>query len=170
MAVELDSRLANALQVQMNREVMAALTYKQMRTDMRLSSWYGFHKIMHEAEDEEWQHARNIDHFLTERGVRPTYTTAQPQPVLYTPENPLYYFEQAMDLEKRFWVYIEDLYQLSEDLDDPDTCKFLYKMIDDQHESVDSLTILITKIKRAGMNIAALMEVDEHACKLAKQR
>lgn len=170
MAVELDSRLSNALQVQMNRELVAALTYKQMRNDLRLASWYGFHKFFHEQEKEELDHARDFDHFLTERSVRPIITNIQPQPVLYSPENPMYYFETALDLEKLYWVYIEDLYQLSEDLDDPDTCRMLYEKVEAQHDSVEELVNIVSKMKRAGMNIAAMQDLDKHILKIASQR
>lgn len=170
MSVALDSRLASALAVQMNRELVAAVTYKQMRIDLRLASWYGFHKFMHESEKEELGHARDFDHYLTERGVRPVVTTIQPGPILYAPDNPLYYFNAALDLERLFWTYIEDLYQLSEDMDDPDTCKFLYKKVDDQHESVDSLVNIVTKMKRAEGNIAAMQDLDDKVLKIASQR
>lgn len=170
MATELDSRMANALQTQMNREMVAALTYKQMRTDLRLASWYGFHKFMHESEKEELDHARDFDHFLTERGVRPVYSTIQPAPVLYSPEKPIVYFETALNMEKLFWEYMNELYQMSEDIDDPDVCLFLYKKIDSQHESVDSLVNILTKMRRAGDNIAALQELDDKVLKIAKQR
>lgn len=167
---QLDSRLASSLAVQMNREMVAAVTYKQMRTDLRLAGWYGFHKVMHESEKEELQHARDFDHFLTERGIRPVYTTIQPEPILYAPDNPLYYFQTALDLEELFWSRINDLYQMSEDLDDPDTCKFLYKKIGDQHESVDGLNQLIIKMKRAEGNIAAMQMLDKKALDIISER
>lgn len=160
MAVELDSRLANALQVQMNREMVAALTYKQMRNDLKLAAWFGFEDFFAGQEAEEIGHSQDFADFLAERNVRPMYTNIQPQPVLYSPENPLYYFETALDLEKLFWTYIEELYQLSEDLDDPDTCRMLYIKIKTQHESVDEFVALVNKVKRAGMNIAAMQELD----------
>ena len=160
-ASDLDSRLASALQTQMNRELFASLTYKQMRADLRLAGWYGFHKFMHSQENDELKHARCFDHFLSERGVRPVFTTVQPQPILYSPENPLYYFEAALELEENFWSYLNDIYQMSEDVDDPDTCTLLYKFIDEQHDSVDGLKHIVQKLKRAGTDQAALLIIDK---------
>lgn len=160
MSVELDSRLAGALQVQMNRELVAALTYKQMRDDMQLSAWHGFHKFFSEQTEEELGHAHDFEKYLADRNVRPMISTIQIGTVLYSPENPLYYFETALDLEKLYWTYIEDLYQMSEDLDDPDTCKMLYEKVQAQHDSVAELVDIVTRMKRAGMNIAAMQEID----------
>lgn len=160
MAVQLSGRLVVALTVQMNREMAAALVYRQMRCDFKLQSWDGFRKFMCKSEEEELEHAKKFDHYLTERNVRAEYGTIQlpPIPVYSTP---LEYFERALDLERLYWTYVEELYNLAEEEKDPDTCKFLYFYIQAQHDSVDELINITTKMKRAGQDIAALQDIDE---------
>lgn len=167
---QLSSRLQTALQTQMKREIVAALVYKQMRCDLRLASWWGFHKFMHASEDEEFGHARDFDHYLTERGVRPVYDQIQIPNIPFTPDAPIQYFEAALKLENLYWEYLNELYQLSEDEDDPDTCDFLYKKITDQHDSVDGLNHIIQKMKRAGTDIAALQALDDEVKDIAKKK
>lgn len=161
MASQLPTALAHSLQVQMNREMAAALIYKQMRADLRLESWYGFHKFFHKAEKEELDHARDFDHFLSERGERPTFSSIE-MPAIPFSTQPLDYFQKALALEEQYWEYLNELYQQSEDEDDPDTCKFLYKKIEEQHDSVDGLKHVVQKLKRAGSDPAALLVIDKH--------
>ena len=160
MAVQLSGRLVVALTVQMNREMAAALVYRQMRCDFKLQSWDGFSKFMCKSEEEELGHANGFDHYLTERNVRAEYGTIQ-LPTIPVYSTPLEYFERALDLEKLYWVYIEELYALSEEEKDPDTCRFLYQYIQTQHESVDELVNITTQMRRAGMDVAALQHIDE---------
>ncbi len=160
MASELPTELASMLQMQMNREMVAALIYKQMRADLRLEGWYGFHKFMHSQEDDELKHARKFDHYLSERGVRPVYSTVN-VPAIPFSTVPLDYFTKALALEEQYWEYINDIYQKSEEEEDPDTCQFLYYFIEEQHDSVDGLKHIIQHLKRAGSDQAALNQVDK---------
>lgn len=160
MASELPTELANALMVQMNREMVAALVYKQMRADLRLEGWYGFHKFMHSQEDDELKHARKFDHYLSERKVRPVFSSVV-VPAIPFSTVPMDYFQKALALEEQYWEYINELYRLSEEQEDPDTCQFLYYFIQEQHDSVDGLNHIIQKLKRAGADQAALMQVDK---------
>lgn len=169
MASALPTNLAHALQVQMNREMVAVLVYKQMRADLRLESWYGFHKFFHYQEKEELQHARDFDHYLSERGERPVYSSVE-VPAIPFSTVPLDYFKKALALEEQYWEYMNELYQMSEDEDDPDTCDFLYKKITDQHESVDGLKHIVKKLQRAGANEAALLLIDNDVMDIYKQK
>jgi ferritin len=169
MSVLLDSRMADALQVQMNREMVAALVYKQMRCDFRLQEWYGFHKFMHKSEKEELGHARDFDHYLTERNVRPVYNNIQIPPILFSTV-PLDYFNAALKLEELYWRYMEELYQLSEDCEDPDTCNFLYEKVEQQHESVAELNNIIKKLQRAGTDMAALQDLDKRILDIVEEK
>ena len=169
MASELPTALAHSLQVQMNREMVAALVYKQMRADLRLEGWYGFHKFFHEMEKDELCHAKLFDHFLSERGVRPVYSSVELPAIPYS-TNPIDYFTKSMALEEQYWEYLNELYQQSEDEDDPDTCTFLYDMIEEQHTSVDGLKHIIQKLKRAGADAAALFHIDEKVQEIYSQK
>lgn len=169
MASELPTALAHGLQVQMNREMVAMLVYKQMRADLRLEGWYGFHKFMHHQEEDELHHARMFDHFLSERGVRPIYSSVETPAIPYSTV-PLDYFKKSLALEEQYWEYLNELYQMSEDEDDPDTCNFLYKMIDEQHDSVDGLKHIVQKLQRAGADNAALLLIDKKVMDIYTQK
>lgn len=169
MASELPTALAHGLQVQMNREMTAAVVYKQMRADLRLEGWYGFHKFFHCQEKEELSHARDFDHFLSERGQRPVYSSVE-VPAIPFSTNPIDYFTKALALEEQYWEYLNQLYQESEDEDDPDTCSFLYEKIEDQHDSVDGLKHIVQKLKRAGGDAAALDLVDKKVMDIYTQK
>ena len=159
MPVELDGRMASALQVQMGREILAALTYKQRAYDFALQGWLGFEKWALGQEKEELQHSCDFGYYLVERGVRPYYSTIQLPPLLLEP--PTVVFEGALALERLYWQYIEELYSMSVDLDDPDTCRLLKKKVEQQHESVAQLTTIVQKLKRAD-SMAALQDIDNH--------
>lgn len=161
MPVLLDGRVANALQVQMGREVVAALIYKQLAYDFCLQGWQGFEKWALANEREELQHSCDFGYFLIERNVRPYYENAQLPPVLFMTQ-PADAFEYALNLEKQYWGYIEDLYQLAADADDPDTVAFLKKKVEQQHESVAQLTTIVQKLKRAMGDMAATQDLDNH--------
>lgn len=169
MSVALPSTLQEMLQVQMNREMFAALTYKQMRCDLRLAGWYGFHKFFHESEKEELGHARDFDHYLTDRGIRPVYTSIPLLDIPYNPEKPLEYFKKALTLEQQYWEYMNELYEKSEEEDDPDTCTFAYDKIEEQHKSVAVLTTIVQKLTRAGSDISALQDLDNRILKIAEE-
>lgn len=161
MPVELDGRVASALQVQMGRELVAALTYKQFSYDFELMGWLGFAKFFSKEEQEELGHSCDFGKFLLDRNIRPTISTVQLPPLLLLTQ-PYEVFHAALGLEKLFWQYIEDLYNLAEDADDPDACIFLRKYIQVQHDSVAEYTTLCTKLARATGDIAALQSLDKH--------
>lgn len=169
MASELPTALAHALQVQMNREMVAALVYKQMRADLRLEGWYGFHKFFHAQENDELKHARMFDHFLSERGARPVYSSVE-LPAIPFSTVPMDYFKKSLALEEQYWEYLNELYQMSEDEDDPDTCYFLYQLIEEQHDGVDGLKHIVQKLQRAGADPAALFLVDKKVMDIYTQK
>lgn len=169
MAYKLPTNLAHALQVQMNREFSAMVIYAQMRSDLRLEGWYGFHKFMHSQEEDELKHANKFSHYLTERGERPVISTVEVPAIPYSTV-PMDYFKKALALEEQYWDYINELYQLSEDEEDPDTCQFLYYFIEEQHDSVDGLNHIVQRLKLAGADPAALMIVDKKVMDIYTQK
>lgn len=169
MASQLPTALAHALQVQMNREMVAALVYKQMRADLRLEGWYGFHKFMHSQECDELKHASKFDHYLTERGERSVFSTVV-IPAIPFSTVPMDYFQKALALEEQYWEYINELYKMSEEEEDPDTCQFLYYFIEEQHDSVDGLKHIVQKLKKAGADPAALFIVDKKVQEIYTQK
>lgn len=160
MPVELDGRVASALQVQMGREMVAALTYKQFGYDFELQGWLGFSKYFFKEEKEELGHSCDFGKFLIERNIRPVVSNVQLPPILLLSQ-PLEVFHTALGLEKLFWGYIEELYNLAEDADDPDACSFLRKYIQVQHDSVAEYTTLCGQLSRAIGDIAALQMIDK---------
>ena len=152
--------LQDALMVQMNRELVAKLLYKQSRYDMRMQGWQGFHKFFRKQEDEEDGHSVRFSHYLDERGVRPVISNVV-LPSLPFSENPKDYFDKALALEKQYTEYINELYKIAEDEDDYDTCYFLDWFVKEQHDSVDDFTKIVKKFERAGNDNAALLELDE---------
>lgn len=161
MAVELDGRIVSAMQLQMAREMAAAMTYKQLAFDFALQGWQGFEKWALREEKEELTHACDFGYFLVERNVRPILNNVQLPPILIS-ENPGDAFDAALRLEKLYWTYIEELYALAEDADDPDSCIMLRKKIEQQHESVAALVTITGKMHRAMGDAAALLQLDEH--------
>lgn len=152
--------IQDALMVQMNREIVAKLVYKQMRHDMRLLGWHGFHKFFHEQEEEEDGHSTRFAKFMDERGVRPILSNVT-LPSIPLSETPKDYFDKALALEKQYTEYINDIYKTAEDEDDYDTCYFLDWFVKEQHDSVDEFTKIVKMFERAGNDNAALLELDE---------
>lgn len=162
MSVVLDGRLQSALQIQLGRELAAALTYKQYAFDFALQGWQGFEKWAIAQEKEELGHACDFGTFLIGRNVRATVPAMLQLPPLLLLERPLDVFELALNLEKSFWGYIEEIYSLATDVDDYDTCAFLKVKIEQQHESVAQLTTIVTKMRRADGDSAAMQILDKH--------
>lgn len=153
--------LKEALNKQINREFTSSYNYLAMAAWLETTPYLGFSQWMHRQSEEERGHAMKFYTYLNDRDCRITLAPiAQPKGEF---SNLLEVFQDALVQERRISQHIRDLYTLAEKEKDPETLHFLGWFLEEQVEEEKSVSDVIDRLKLAGSDPAALLQLDAEA-------
>ena len=159
--MKISQGLAKQFNDQYNAELNNALTYQAMANIMRCQAWNDYAKFFAKQSAEEYQHAEGIADFLNERGA-----CAMPDSVksvkLMENADPAQLAQLALTLEQQNTQKIVALDEAAEGAGDKQACYFLVEYIKEQTHSEGFYIDLVAQLKRAGQNVAAVLEIGEH--------
>ena len=160
--MSLEPVLRDALQKQMNTERLNAVFYKACSARLDSLGLRGFARWMHRSAKDERQHAQLFFDYLIDRAEVPnlapleTYTP----PVVNIKNAPAILFTAALQKERQNTQAINYLYNLGDEVKDPQTCIFLHPLIDEQTESEATLQDITAQLNLAGDDAAAILRLD----------
>ena len=157
-----DPVLRDTFQKQMNTERLNAVFYKACEGRFDSLGLRGFARWFHRAAKDEREHAQRFFDYLIDRGEVPalaplaTYT-----PPAVTPQTiAAVLFGEALKKEQQNTQAINYLYNLSDEMKDPQSCIFLHPFIDEQTESEATLQDITAQLKLIGDDAGALLHLD----------
>lgn len=142
----LSDKLAEALNDQMNFELLSAHYYLAMAAYCEAEDLEGFaHFFWVQAEEEQF-HAKKFYNFLNENGARANMQAiTEPQNDF---ESLSEVFEVALEHEKKVTKRIYDLMDLAQEEREHATVSFLNWFVDEQVEEEDTMETLLAKVEK----------------------
>lgn len=151
------SKLYEAIQEQVGRELLAHHTYLSLALWCDANSYNGAAKYFYHASDEEYMHAKKFLSFLNDYFDKiPSVPAVGDIRVIAT--SLLDCFNKQLQLELAVTKAISNLGAIAEAEGDHATCAFLQWFLDEQVTSVSESRGLVRLVTSAGNNI---LEADE---------
>lgn len=154
----LGKKMANTLNVQMNREFSNARLYLSMAAYFESLNLSGAAQWMATQAQEETGHAMRIYGYLRERGARILLTALEAPPTEWGGFLPA--FEAAYEHECKVSRQFDELLALAQAEKDNATTIFLQYFITEQVEEEASVESIIQKIKMIGDHKGSLFMLD----------
>ncbi len=159
--MSLSPDIQQALNEQINLELVSAYTYLSMVAYLESQSMNGFAHWMRLQHEEENGHAMKFFEYIQDRGGRVTLEAiAKP---IHDFSSPLDAFEQSLAHEKKVTASIHNLYELAQSKRDYATVSLLKWFIDEQVEEEKNASEMVDRLKLAGDNSNALLLLDSQA-------
>ena len=163
--MKLDTKLAKALNAQVNVELSASHNYLAIAAYFDSQGLGGFAKWFRAQSSEETEHGMRIYDYIQRRDDRVSLEAiAQPKSDFQSPSAAIY---AALDMEKDVTQRIHDLYSLSKDVEDYATQSMLNWFIDEQVEEEDSFRTILDKTEAAEGDRWNMLVLDKELGKIA---
>ncbi len=150
--------LARALNDQINHEFSAAYVYLGMAAYFETLDLDGFAGWMRAQSEEEWGHGMRIYEHLTDRDVPVTLSGLDQAETEY--DSPESVIANALDLEQGTTRSINAVYAQSMEQRDYQAKAMLDWFVNEQTEEEDTLRTLLSQLRIAGNEGAALLILD----------
>jgi ferritin len=138
------------LQEQFNKERMNAQVYESFANCLESYNWPGFAAWMRKASADELTHAARFAGYLIDRNQKPISTALEAPPEM-SGDNPLPFFQAALQLEQENTKSILAIEDQSDAEDDEQTDVFLYSWaIAEQTRSERELVDALLELNRVG--------------------
>lgn len=155
----ISSKMAKAINDQINRELYSAYLYLAMSAyfeEMSLKGFAGWFRVQYQ---EEVAHAVKFFDYLCEQGARVELQAIDKPPVSF--KSPLAVFEQSYKHEQFVTKNIWALVDLAIKEGDHATNSFLKWYVDEQVEEEANASEIVARIKLAGASQGALLYIDK---------
>lgn len=158
----LEPVLRDNLNKQYNTERFNAVFYKACESRFGNLGLRGFAAWMHRASKDERQHAQAFFDYLIDRNETPALAAlpAYTPPVVTLQNAAATLFGEALKKEQQNTQAINFIYQLGDEVKDPQTCIFLHPFIDEQTESEATLQDIVSQLKLIADDAAAILRLD----------
>lgn len=157
--MDIQKKMIDALNVQMNKEMFSAYLYMAMSADCKVKGWNGASRWFFAQAQEELAHARKFYEYILDRGERPVFDKMdKPQESWETLKSA---FEAAMEHEKFISASILELVGLAKDLGDVPTEIFLQWYVTEQIEEEASVDEILTKFSQVSETGNGLYMLDK---------
>ena len=154
----IDPKLQDAINNQINQELLASYTYLAMAAYHNKQSLTGFASWFQAQSDEERAHALRLINYLLDRdGNVKLESIASPGHDFGSPTQA---FNKSLEQEQANTAAIYKLYELAKDLNDYATTAHLQWFLDEQVEEEKSVSDILGRLQLAGDNPAALLMLD----------
>lgn len=158
----LDPVVLNTLQQQVARERQNEAVYVTLANAFEVLNLDGFASFMHDAANEEAEHARKFTDYIIDRNAAPVTLPliAYTAPMADMLTAGAVYMQAALDLEISNTNQIKILYDLAEEIHDAQTCVWLIWAIEEQTKAERELTQLVARATFAQGCAAAILAMD----------
>ena len=157
----INETVQNAINEQIKDELYSAYLYLAMSAHFEAENFSGFAKWTRMQAEEEVEHAMKLFDFVNERGGRvKLQAIAQPAVEFGTP---LEVFGEILKHEQKVTALINRLYEVVLNEKDYATQVMLHWFIDEQVEEEDNASGMVERLKMAGDNKGALLQLDQYA-------
>jgi ferritin len=164
--MKLSTKLDNALNDQLNLELVSAYAYLGMAAHFEQTAFSGFAKWMELQSGEELKHAHKFYKYLAQRNGK-IQLEALPQPKGDF-KSALQAFQTSLAHEQKVSASISALYELALEEKDYPTLSFLKWFLDEQVEEEKSVSDMVAKLELVGDNRNGLFHLDKLAAKRAE--
>ncbi len=161
--MKLSSKLAKALNEQLNLEFASAYAYLGMAAYFEGTPFSGFAAWMHIQSNEEIGHAQKFFKYLSGRNAPVSLQGLAAPKSDY--KSPLEAFRASLAHEQRVSAAIAGIYELAAGEKDYATQSFLKWFLDEQVEEEKTVGDLVAKLELIGDNHNGLFQLDHHAGK-----
>jgi ferritin len=155
----ISKRLAEKINLQINREIYSAYLYLSMASFLDMISLKGASHWMRAQYNEEMSHAFKMYDYLYTRGARVTMLPIEAPPSQWP--TPLAVFEATLAHEKHVTALIKAIYEEAEKEKDIETAKFLEWFLKEQEEEEETARKKVNKFIEAGRDQVKLKTIDE---------
>ncbi len=155
---ELDEKIQNALNAQVNAELYAAYSYLSMAAYFESKSLVGAANWMRLQAKEETEHAMKFFDYVHNRGDRVILTSIKAPPSNW--ESPLAVFQDAYLHEQKVTSMINRLAKLADQVKDVATHNFLQFFIEEQVEELASAKLVVDRLTMIGDSAPGLLMID----------
>jgi ferritin len=161
--MNLSAKLENALNEQLNLELISAYAYLGMAAYFQQTPFTGFGRWMELQSHEELEHAQKFFNYIGERNGK-VRLKALPEPK-GTYQSALEVFQTSLGHEQRVSAAICGIYDLALAEKDFATLSFLKWFLDEQVEEEKSVGEMVSKLELVGDNRNGLFHLDKLAAK-----
>lgn len=144
---------------QINQELSAAYVYLGMTAYFESEDLTGFAHWCRLQHEEEQAHAKRLFDYLLDRGGKVSLGSIEGPKCDY--ETPLQVFETSLVQEQLNTSSINALYDLASSLNDQATVSHLQWFVDEQVEEEALVGEVVSLVKRAGAEVAALLYLND---------
>ncbi|PKM89470.1 MAG: ferritin [Firmicutes bacterium HGW-Firmicutes-10] len=155
----ISKRLVDAINDQINFELLSSYLYLSMSAFMEANDYPGAAHFMRKQAEEEVEHAMKFFKFLVEVGARVELKTI-PGPEVEFPGY-LDVFKMSLAHEKIVTSRIRDLYEIAKEEKDHAALSTLTWFIDEQTEEEENFTNIIARLEKFGGSPISIMMTDD---------
>lgn len=155
----LSERMAEALNVQLNKEMYSGYLYMAMSAACTSLGLKGFANWFMVQYQEEMAHAMKFYDYIHDQGNRVRLMTIDQPDIDF--DSPLAMFEKTLAHEKYVTGLIQGLVDLAEEENDSTTRDFLQWYVKEQVEEEENAGQLLDRVRSAGNDEEALMNLDK---------
>jgi ferritin len=159
----MDKKLQNAINNQIKHELYSAYLYLSMAAYCESQNLAGFSHWMKIQAKEETSHAYKFFEFLNDRGVRVILQAIPEPPADFS--SPLGVFEKTLAHEQEVTKLINNLYELSIEVNDNSTTVLLQWFITEQVEEEKHATHIMETLRVIKPDSAAIIMLDRELAK-----
>lgn len=143
---------------QINAELWSAYYYLAISLDAQRQGYQGLANWFYLQAQEEVEHSRILQNYLTSRGAKVILTAIAQVPNTWP--SPVKMFEDALEHERLVTSKIYDLVRLSQQKQDFATMNMLSWFVAEQVEEEESCSTLLQKFEKASDNACMLHQID----------
>jgi len=159
----MDKKLVQALNEQLKNEFHSSYIYLSMAAYFEARILPGFAHWMKVQAKEEFGHGMKIFEFINDRGSKVLLQEIDQPPTDFSSAQEV--FEETLAHEKKVTGWINDLYELSIELNDNAATIFLQWFITEQIDEEKNATQILETIKLIKPDSAALIMLDRELAK-----
>lgn len=159
----MDKKLVQSLNEQLKNEFYSSYIYLSMAAYFEARNLSGFAHWMKVQAKEEFGHGMRFFEFINDRGSRVLLQEIDQPPTDFSSAQEV--FEETLAHERKVTGWLNDLYELSIELNDNAATIFLQWFITEQIEEEKNATQILETIKLIKPDSAALIMLDRELAK-----
>lgn len=159
----MEKKLVQALNEQLKNEFYSSYIYLSMAAYFEAGNLPGFAHWMKVQAKEEFGHGMKFFEFINDRGARVLLQEIEQPPADFSSAQEV--FEETLAHEKKVTGWLNDLYELSIELNDNAATIFLQWFITEQIEEEKNATQILETVKLIKPDSAALIMLDRELAK-----
>ena len=162
-SMDLDSKLHDLLNGQINHEMSSSYTYLAMSSWFEETPYSGFAQWMYVQSLEETEHAMKFYHFLVDRNASVSLMAIDQPEAKYA--TAIDVFKASLEQEQKVTEEIHALYSAAQEARDHETKNFLNWFLDEQVEEEKNVRDMIDRLELVGDSPVGILQLDQEAAR-----